>query len=302
MTKFIARILVFFVVVAMIDIAFGYGMDYLFQNAKGGEIKETNNVCINNQYDIVVMGSSRAHHHYVPEILRDSLGMSCFNIGKNGNGIVLMYGFYKLIIDRYKPSLIIYDVSRFDIYEIAEDQKNTRYISMLKPYSNRAGVDEIFKSLSWHEWIKTYSNLYRYNSVFFEIVRQYQYPSSFYEDGYLKLEGSFEGNPKNMKSQYGEKDALKLNLFNEFVSSTIENDISLVCVLSPCYGLDSSDAYDTIKKVCKLNNIPFLDYYSSTTLSQQKEFFEDQTHMNDKGARVFTNEIVKALDSIYNKE
>lgn len=301
MKRFIVRVFVFFAVVAMIDVAFGYGMDYLFPKAKGGEIKETNDVCLNNYYDIVVMGSSRAHHHYVPEIFNDSMELSCFNIGKNGNGIVLMYGFYKMIIDRYKPSLIVYDVSRFDIYEMAEDQGNTRYISMLKPYSNKVGVDEIFKSLSWQEWAKNYSSLYRYNSVSFETFRQYFWPTSFCKDGYLKMEGSMEGDPQDPGTQYGEKDALKLQLFNEFVASTKENEIPLVCVLSPSYNAISSDAYDTIKRVCELNNIPFLDFYASASLSRNKEYFDDRTHMNDRGARAFTNEIVKALDSIMTK-
>lgn len=298
MKKYLVRLIVFFAAVVLVDMAFGYGMDRLYLQAKGGEIKETNDVCINNQYDIVVMGSSRAHHHYVPEIIEDSLGRTCFNIGKDGNGIVLMYGFYKMIVERYRPSLIIYDVSRFDVYKIAEDQNNTRYVSMLKPYSNRAGVDEIFNSLSWQEWVKTYSKLYRYNSISLETIRQCFFPTSFCADGYLKLEGSFEGNPRSVEPQFGEKDELKLNLFNEFVSSTIENDIPLVCVLSPHYQVVSSSAYDTIKRICELHDIPFLDYYAFAELSQNKEFFEDPSHMNDRGARVFTNEIIKVLDTI----
>ena len=65
-------------------------MDYMYFHAKGSSIREMNDVCLDNQYDVLIMGSSRAHHHYVPEIISDSLGLSCYNTGKDGNGIILV--------------------------------------------------------------------------------------------------------------------------------------------------------------------------------------------------------------------
>jgi hypothetical protein len=134
MKNSISKIVLFFVIVAVIDICFGKGMDYMHAHAKGGITREMNDVCLNSQYEVLVMGSSRAHHHYVPEIFTDSLGISCYNTGKDGNGIILMYGIYQMVSNRYKPSLIIYDIAKgFDIYKNSIDKDNTRYVSLLKP-------------------------------------------------------------------------------------------------------------------------------------------------------------------------
>lgn len=42
--------------------------------------------------DIIILGSSSATHHYVLQIIEDSLGLSCYNCGEEGNGVVLAYG------------------------------------------------------------------------------------------------------------------------------------------------------------------------------------------------------------------
>ena len=34
--------------------------------------------------DVVVIGSSKASHHYVPQMLEDSLGMTVYNCGQDG--------------------------------------------------------------------------------------------------------------------------------------------------------------------------------------------------------------------------
>lgn len=107
----------------------------------------------------------RANHHYDPQVIEDSLGLSCYNAGYDGNGIILMYGLYKLITNRYVPKLIIYDVEPlFDFYEYENDNNYTRYLTSLKPYYNQPGIAQIFKDVSREEYYKLYSGLCRYNS------------------------------------------------------------------------------------------------------------------------------------------
>lgn len=57
--------------------------------------------------NILIFGSSRAAHHYVPSILSDSLDMSCYNCGMDGNGIIYGYGKLKTITARYYPKIVI---------------------------------------------------------------------------------------------------------------------------------------------------------------------------------------------------
>ena len=110
MKKFILHILVFFAIVTAVDYVAGKVFRYI-QIKAGGRTGAEWYACKEMKEDIIIMGSSRAIHHYVPRIIADSLGMSCFNAGQDGNGIILQYGRWKMISERYTPKLIIYDVN-----------------------------------------------------------------------------------------------------------------------------------------------------------------------------------------------
>lgn len=91
--------------------------------------------------DVVILGSSRAHHHYVPSVFFDSLGITAHNGGVDGNGIVMAKGLYQMITERYHPSLLIYDViSGFDFFVNSEDGNNIRYLGNLRPYSRKPSL------------------------------------------------------------------------------------------------------------------------------------------------------------------
>ena len=82
---------IFFAIVAVVD--FSLGRTFHFLQARAGGITGAEYyVCEKVTEDIIIMGSSRASHHYVPEIISEELGMSCFNAGRDGNGIILQYG------------------------------------------------------------------------------------------------------------------------------------------------------------------------------------------------------------------
>lgn len=90
------------------------------------------------------MGSSRASHHYVPEIISEKLGMSCFNAGQDGNGIILQYGRWKMLSERYTPKLIIYDINPgFDM--VVND--NMTYVDRLKPFCYEVAVKNYVSSI-----------------------------------------------------------------------------------------------------------------------------------------------------------
>lgn len=100
---------------------------------------------------VLIFGSSRAIHHYDPRIFKDSLEVDCYNCGQDGMGIVLFYGRYKMITQRYIPKLIIYDaLAGFDIAE----NDNYGYLTWLKPYYQNAGIDSIFGKLNRKNVIK----------------------------------------------------------------------------------------------------------------------------------------------------
>ena len=115
MKTYVLRILLFFGIVAVVDVAAGKVFHYLQANKAGGRTGAEYHACRESNEDIIILGSSRASHHYIPRIIEDGLGMTCFNAGQDGNGIILQYGRWKMISERYTPKMIIYD-ALCDIY------------------------------------------------------------------------------------------------------------------------------------------------------------------------------------------
>ena len=97
MKKFLINISIFIAIVAVVDISLGKTFYWLQSTKAKGRTQTEYYICNELNADILVMGSSRATHHYVAQMISDSLGKTCFNGGQDGNGIVLQYGRWKMI-------------------------------------------------------------------------------------------------------------------------------------------------------------------------------------------------------------
>ena len=295
MKKYLIKIALFFVAVAIVDVLFGIACQYMNDHSKGGGVKSRYYVCKESNEDVLIFGSSRAKHHYVPDIIEDSLGMSCYNTGEDGNGIILCYGFLKMITQRYSPKLIIYDVTSFDMYE----DDNMKYLDLMKPYYDEPGIDTIFWTVNPKSRIMMLSNLYRYNTTCLRIFGAYVHPTTNYPKGYSALTKTMDYEPE-IKTEENKKtvDTLKLHYFEEFIQLTKNKNIELVCCSSPYYKAPLVDSnYEPIIQLCKKNNVPFLYYGACSGISDEKDLFQDRTHMNDTGARLFTSKLISFIKS-----
>ncbi len=105
---------------------------YAQKNANSGDSQRTNLICNIVTDPIIILGSSRAENHYNSNIIADTLGMSCYNCGMSGNGILLNYGFYAMIMERYRPKFIIYDY--YVGGDLLKADDNHKYTAGLKAY------------------------------------------------------------------------------------------------------------------------------------------------------------------------
>ena len=116
MGKFLIKVAVFLAIVAGVDRLAGLSFKALEHSARGGFTKRDSFICDQLETDVLIMGSSRCVRHYNPQVISDSLRLSCYNAGQMGNGIILNYGRLRMIKERKQPSVIIYDLHpEFDI-------------------------------------------------------------------------------------------------------------------------------------------------------------------------------------------
>lgn len=294
MKRFLVNILLFFVLIFIVDYAFGLGCDYLVEHAKGGDTKCHNYIARHCNEDVLVFGSSRAIHHYIPSILSDSLGMTVYNCGTDGNGIVFLYSRLLMVTQRYTPKLIIYELtSQFDFAK----GDNAKYLTWQKRYYSISGVKEVIEEVSAVEKYKMKSNLYKYNSAFIQILMDNIHPmQNVIAGGYKPLYGTMTYAPPVAHKENVETwDSLKKKLMLKFVNLCKEKNISLVYVYSPHYGKDDDASLDMAKCFAKENHIPLLYHYNDTIFCDKKEYFEDSAHMNDNGARKYSSLIAHEL-------
>lgn len=295
MKKFILKIFIFAGCLFIADIIAGLVFPALINKAKGGDNWRNNYICNETENDILIFGSSRAIHHYNPKIISDSTGMSCYNCGQDGNGIILNYGRYCMIRQRYTPKMIIYDITPgFDIFAGDDDHK---YLKWLKAYYDREGIPEIFESVDKTERIKMMSNLYRYNSSFVQIVSDCIRPlqSSGY-NGYRPNYGEMDRmkiSKKQKSSEPVKYDSLKLAYMRKFVD--ICGDIKLIFVISPIwYGMDE-ETYLPIKNICREKGILFINFANNPKYIHNYRYFIDGAHLNSVGADEFTKDFMSIL-------
>ncbi len=295
MKKFIIHILLFFATVAVVDLAAGQLFFYLQSAIAKGRTKVEYYACKESNEEVLIMGSSRASHHYVPQIIEDSLGLKCFNAGQDGNGIILQYGRWKMISERHTPKLIVYDVTpNFDVAL----NDNMTYVDRLKPFSGNSAVKDYISAIFPLERIKLFSHMYRYNYKFLEIMSDCA-AGNVIQDGYAPLYGLIRQEIVNQDMQSKtniKEDDVKLHYLEKLLEETSQKGTKVVLVLSPSYRGAQSDkvAISAMKDVALRHDVLFLDY-SNDSICNEESLFYDSAHLNDDGAQLFTRNLIAQI-------
>ena len=294
MKKFIINILIFFGIVAVLDVAAGKVFWYLQSSKAGGRTGAEYYACKESNEDVIIMGSSRASHHYVPKIITESLGLSCFNAGQDGNGIILQYGRWKMISERYTPKVLIYDVT--PVFDLCKND-NMTYIDRLKPFCDNSDVSGYVTSMFPLEKIKLYSLMYRYNYKFLEMASDCARGGSDEMKGYIPLYGAIRKEVVESSSSSDvtaiEEDNIKIYYLELLAKECKERGTKLVFVASPAFNGAgyNLETFSSVSKISNQYSIPFY-YYNESEFSCNPSLFKDSGHLNDAGAIAFTKDLV----------
>lgn len=303
MKKFILKVLLFFALVVVMDFAWGGVFSWLRSHAKGGSTAKCEYIANHCEDDIIVFGSSRAIHHYIPSLISDSLEMSCYNCGEDGNGIVLAYGRYKQIISRHKPKLIIYEVT--PVFDYLDFEDNSKYIGLLRPYYQQKVIKPIINEfgdelISLKMKSKQYQNTERllpniYDNIF----------SRNNNNGYLPLYGKLNSFPSQNTNDEDNKeiDYNKFKLIEKMILDTQKEGVPICFVVSPkCnYSCPDTKLYTPIMELCDFYNTPFFNYIYLDGISNNPSLFQDAGHLNDEGAKIYSSLFIKEIKKILKK-
>ena len=292
MKKYITKIILFFLLVACVDFAIGKGLDYCLNHLKGGEYYSLQYAMKETKADVLVFGSSRAINHYVPKVIEDSLGMTCYNCGFHAQGIIFQYGRLRYMLNRYKPKMVIYDVEyHFDL----GSGENERYLDLLKPYCRDTCIGNYFKEFSYAEYVKNKSRLYQYNSNFVDLLKDYFSGHNESQQGFEPKSGTMPYDVEKKDVPPVEEDKVKLAYLEKFIITCRDNHVPLVMFFSPRFDAASSRVHAPAKELFRKYDIPYYDYFTDSYFQQHKNLFHDSRHLNEEGAVEYTRHIIKHL-------
>ena len=302
MKKFLIKVALFFILAVIVDVTCGFFFENMRVRVRGGQTFKCEYIMKRCQDDILILGSSKAAHHYVPIIISDTLELTCYNGGQEGNGIIAAYARYKMVSARKKPKMVVYEVTPG--YDYLQDNGYSGYLGALRQYTSNVDVRKEYLDFSDElERLRLLSNMYCNNSRMFTIVKDLLKPMPDYK-GYEPLYGkigNFSIVNRSVESRFRSIDSLKLSYFEKFISETRTDDVKLVMMISPTFGQVNIQDYEPAVELCKKYGVPLIDNSAYAGITGNNEFFQDRTHLNNNGALAYTKIVAHQIRNLITK-
>ena len=82
---------------------------------------------------------------------------------------------------------------------------------------------------------------------------------------------------------------MRIYYLEQFIELCRENDIKLFICITPKYSLMKREFYDIPKNIAERYGVPVFDYHDHQLFLGRPEYFKDNMHLCDAGARLFTS-------------
>jgi hypothetical protein len=295
MKIFIKKILLFILLLIFLDFALGAILHHLYFSKKS-QLSGDNKLYYSlnkTREDILIFGASTAIHGYIPKIIEDSLGISCYNTGWNGTNIYFSATILNSVLLRYSPKVIIFDMTA---WELVKEESDFDKISELFPYyySNKS-AKEIIDFSGKYEKYKMLLKTYQYNSKLLFILTQNISSGIIGDKGYIPIYGSWENNLQTDTLSVAPSDSIKFSYFDKFVSQALNKGCKVVVVSPPVFRQYSKNQYSEIEQYSRMKDIGFWNFRNDTSFINHREYFYDYVHLNNSGAEHFTRQIADSL-------
>ncbi|MES2848242.1 MAG: hypothetical protein V4685_04260, partial [Bacteroidota bacterium] len=258
--------------------------------------KQTSGVMYRTTYSIekttaplLVFGSSKANHHYTPEVFEKELGMEYYNTGRDGSHIFYHYAVLKSVLKRYTPKVIILDFTLFDIQK--KQESYDRLSSLLPYYDTHPEIRPIVELKGETEKLKLLSAIYPYNSAAFTIFKGNTSGKADEEvkaKGFMPLLRTWNKpiGPAPDTIDISNADTLKVKYFEAFIKYCKAAGVKLYISFSPMYLKyeQSPLPVETVKKLAANYQVDFYNFLTDTSFTNHPQLFSDPSHLNDRGA------------------
>ena len=250
----------------------------------------------------LIVGSSRASHHYVPSMIEDSINIDTYNVGRDGCFFSYNCAMNNAIINRYTPEIILWEFSDTDLF----NDNDNRLESLYPYYGKNTHITKIIdETENSKRKIQLSSGLYKYNSIALRIISRSITSGAQSCDknkGYLPLKP--EESKSNLILKYDSipqntLNEVRVKQFEETIQAITSRGTKLFLFFSPKYKLvdttKENESYIETLKICSKYNVPVFDNTNIPEFIANPSYFKDLTHLNSKGAERYTEIIIEQI-------
>jgi len=237
------------------------------------------------EYDVVVLGSSRANNHFVSEVF-EKKGLKTFNFGMSGSHLFESALVLKIMQEKeYKIKKVVLEA---DLNLVSNEMADGIASSFLPYIHTSQVVKEHFRMQNdFKKWY--YIPFYRYlhyesrigfREMFFNLI--HKKTNDLENDGYRPLYGFGE----KMKYDLSKYKPIRNKYYEEIKKICKEKNIELLVVSTPmCKNTVNIDYFAQIKKI-------YPEIHNCENFVEEDKYFSSCGHMNNEGAVKFTERIV----------
>lgn len=293
--KFLAVVAIFGLLVFGIDRLGGF---VLSKTIKFGEDAKLKHALNGSSDDMIILGSSRAYHHYNSLLLQKELNLTTYNYGEGGQNIYFYYAEMNMIRS-HMPKIVLCEL--FDIdYTQTPSAWNTDKLSVLYPeYFANDSVRSIIDLQGKNTALKMrLSHLYPYNSRCFESLKNMVFHKPDTLRGYMPLDGLWSKTIAEDTTTV-QPDIRKIQYLTRLADFCRANNIRFIVAVSPKFArIPNTDLKRTVLGLLKRHGAATLDFEQDSTFTAHPEYFRDVLHLNSVGAEAYSHTIADTLKTL----
>ena len=288
------QFLVFIVKIVVVLLLVAFALDFIYttvfvQSKTRNKVENVINSEPQN-YDVIILGTSRANNHFVSELFEKE-DVKTFNYGMSGAHLFETSLMLKLMVERgwnIKNVIVETDLN------LSNEKRDDGTFGRFMPFIHQSKtITEHFKNETDFTELY-YVPFYRYIQFDSKIGFRAWYKTlideptnSLANKGYYPL--GF--NPKaNMKNNIESLVPLRNRYFEEIKQICKSNNINMIAVTTPmCSNVKGMDYFKKVKKL-----YPEIKEYEHFV--EGDHYFSSCGHLNDKGARAYTSKIIEDLE------
>ncbi|MEI6898438.1 MAG: hypothetical protein WCL00_01060 [Bacteroidota bacterium] len=282
----------------LVDQIIGIVIQRLYFKQQSGPLYRTTYAMDSTNAQIIVLGTSRANHHYIPEIFEHKLKLTCYNAGRDGTSIFYHYAVLKCILLRYKPRIILLEMDAQDLIFRTEDIER---VSALFPYYDKhPQIRSTIEMQGGLIPLKMLSRIYQSNTDLLNIlIGNMDFNKLRKKDfkGYIQvIDGMKDSIIENRPKPMGYPDPIKVAFLDSVIDLCRANNIRLQVITSPIFGKSvNQKSNSALKNFLTYKGIEYWEYENDKAFISQHHLFHDMIHLNDEGARKFSEIVSNRL-------